>query len=365
MSKIIVDQVQKNGGDVLTLPATDATANNQPLVGATNGNLTFSPLALPAADGTANKPVTTDGSGQLQFGAFPIPSTAGNNGQFLKSNGTAAEWGAGPAGIALEVPDDVVGTVVTGSARGNSYSSGAWTTSDGPNGNHYGNNAFGSSNVDETWNMFLGDGYPDGSNTHMYTVSHAGLPHREMQFANNKRVGHSYKNHYYYQNQTSYGGFYVRIMPIRNISSAAINVPIYAYASSYSNSYSGCSWGYFTPTNSSGTLYSTVTGGAWTNVASYASSNINYNIAGGQNVSVPAGKTVLVGLFSSTAYQTTYIFMDTNQFYGLDNTFSNANIVCDMRMLTALQQGRSTGNTNAIGSPHEIYNACATLFGDR
>ena len=132
MSKIIVDQVQKNGGDVLTLPATDATANNQPLVGATNGNLTFSPLALPAADGTANKPVTTDGSGQLQFGAFPLPSTAGTNGQFLKSNGTAAEWGGGPAGIALDVSDDVIGTVVTGSARGNSYSSGAWTTSDGP-----------------------------------------------------------------------------------------------------------------------------------------------------------------------------------------------------------------------------------------
>ena len=77
MSKIIVDQVQKNGGDVLTLPSTDATANNQPLVGATNGNLTFSPLALPAADGAANKPVTTDGSGQLQFGAFALPATAG------------------------------------------------------------------------------------------------------------------------------------------------------------------------------------------------------------------------------------------------------------------------------------------------
>ena len=62
MSKIIVDQVQKNGGDVLTLPSTDATANNQPMVGATNGNLTFSPLSLPAADGGANHPVTTDGS---------------------------------------------------------------------------------------------------------------------------------------------------------------------------------------------------------------------------------------------------------------------------------------------------------------
>ena len=84
MSKIIVDQVQKNGGDVLTLPSTDATANNQPMVGATNGNLTFSPLALPAADGAANRPVTTDGSAQLQFGAFALPATAGSNGQFLQ-----------------------------------------------------------------------------------------------------------------------------------------------------------------------------------------------------------------------------------------------------------------------------------------
>lgn len=365
MSKIIVDQVQKNGGDVLTLPSTDATANNQPLVGATNGNLTFSPLALPAADGTANKPVTTDGSGQLQFGAFPIPSTAGTAGQFLTSNGTDALWANAPSGIAVDISDDVVGTVVTGSARGNSYSTGAWTTSDGPNGSHEAHVAFGGTNAEETWNMFLGDGYPDGSSQIMYTNSHSGLPYRALEFANNKRVGHNWKNHYYYQNQTSYGGFYIRFMPIRNTGNSAVNVPIYAYASSYSNSYSGCSWGYFTPTNSSGTLYSTVTGGTWTNVASYSSNNNIYNIAGGQNVSVPAGTTVLVGLCSSTVYQTTYVFVDTNYFYGLDNTFSNSDIVCDMRMVAALQQGRSTGNTNSIGNPHEIYNACATLFGDR
>ena len=119
MSKIIVDQVQKNGGDVLTLPSTDATANNQPMVGATNGNLTFSPLALPAADGTANTPVTTDGSAQLVW-TFALPATAGSNGQFLQSNGTAAVWGAGAAGAA-DISDDVIGTVVTGSAS-NSYS---------------------------------------------------------------------------------------------------------------------------------------------------------------------------------------------------------------------------------------------------
>ena len=101
------------------------------------------------------------------------------------------------------------------------------------------------------------------------------------------------------------------------------------------------------------------------NQGSYSSNNNNYNIAGGQTVSVPAGTTVLVGLCSSTVYQTTYVFVDSNYFYGLDNTFANSDIVCDMRMVAALQQGRSTGNTNSIGNPHEIYNACATLFGDR
>ena len=365
MSKIIVDQVQKNGGDVLTLPSTDATANNQPMVGATNGNLTFSPLALPAADGTANTPVTTDGSAQLQFGAFALPATAGSNGQFLQSNGTAAVWGAGAAGIAADISDDVIGTVVTGSARGNSYSTGSWTTSDGPNSTHYGSNAWDASYVDETWNMFLGDGYPNGSSQIMYVDSHSGLPHRTMQFANNKRVGHSFRNHYYYQNQTSYGGFYIRVMPIRNNGSSPISVNMYAYASSYSNNHSGCSIGYYTPTNSSGTTYSTVTGGVWTTLSSYSSSNNNYQIAGGSSVTVPAGKTVLVGLFSSTAYQTTYVFLDTNFFYNLDTTFGNSDIVCDMRMLTALQQARSTANTNSTGGAHEIYNACAALFGDR
>ena len=33
MSKIIVDQIQSNGGDVLTVPTTDATLANQPIVG--------------------------------------------------------------------------------------------------------------------------------------------------------------------------------------------------------------------------------------------------------------------------------------------------------------------------------------------
>ena len=99
MSKIIVDEIQKNGGDTLTLPTTDATANNQPMVGSSSGVLSFSPLALPAADGTANKPVTTDGSAQLQFGAFALPTSAGTDGQVLTSTGTAAAWENATAGF--------------------------------------------------------------------------------------------------------------------------------------------------------------------------------------------------------------------------------------------------------------------------
>lgn len=99
MSKIIVDEIQKNGGDTLTLPTTDASANNQPMVGSTGGVLSFSPLALPAADGDANKPVTTDGAAQLQFGAFALPATAGTDGQVLTSTGSAAAWEAVPAGF--------------------------------------------------------------------------------------------------------------------------------------------------------------------------------------------------------------------------------------------------------------------------
>ena len=365
MSKIIVDQVQKNGGDVLTLPSTDATANNQPMVGATNGNLTFSPLALPAADGGANHPVTTDGSGQLQFGAFGLPAATGTSGQFLSSNGTDAVWIAGPSSVAVDSDsDEIIGTVCTDSARGQSYT-GDWTSS-GPNSTWYAYQALGGSYSDETWNMFLGDGYPNGTSQIMYSNNDHANNHRVMEFANRNRVGHANQYRYYYKNQTSYSGNCFRVMPIRNTGSGSITVTVKCYASSYSNSqYSGSCLGYFTPSNSSGTTYSTVTGGSWSVLAQYDSSDQDYNLTSGASVTVPAGKTVLVMLVSSTFYHTTYQFTDTNYFYDLHTTFSNSDIVCDMRMLTALQMARSTSNTSTTGSPVEIYTACANLFGDR
>lgn len=374
MSKIIVDQIQKNGGDVLTLPATDATANNQPLVGSTTGVLSHSPLSLPAADGAANKPVTTDGSAQLQFGAFALPSTAGTDGQVLTSTGSAAAWEAvpvPPGGLPSEsfthVTDKFIGTMVTTTGRQHGYSTGQWTSS-GPNSTYQSQNAF-SSHPEETWNMLLGDGYPHTANDKPYVNNTRGDSYRELQYAYGNRVGHFYKDYYHQQNQTSYSGLTFRALPIRNTGSSDVTVVLYPRYSMYNDSYSGAALGVYTPTNSSGTAYSTVTGGAWSSLWSNTGNSAN-SAAGAQNCTVPAGKTVIVVLVSAHAYQTTYRFVDTNNFYSLDTTFSDSNIVCDARMLFALHTARAGRNsavnaTNSLAYPYILWTECARLYGDR
>lgn len=366
MSKIIVDQVQKNGGDVLTLPSTDATANNQALVGSSSGVLSFSPISMPTADGTANKPVTTNGSGQLQFGAFPLPNSTGTAGQILSSNGTSATWVAAVAGLPADTNSDhIIGTVHTESNRGNAYSSGSWTSS-GPSSTWYATQALSSGYDDVTWNMFLGDGYAQGTATHrFYSNNSIENDVRVMEFANNNRVGHYYQDRFSYENSTSYSGVTFRVLPIRNKGTAGVTVSVSSAVSSYSNSnYSGACIAVYTPTNSSGTNYANVTGGTWSTLATYDSTSAGYDF-GAQNVTVPAGKTVLVMLVSSTHYHTTYKFTDTNHFYNLNTAFSNADVHCDIKMLHALQCARSTTHTNSSSSPHNVYTACAALFGDQ
>lgn len=364
MSKIIVDQIQKNGGDVLTLPATDATANNQALVGSTTGALTFSPLALPAADGAANKPVTTDGAGQLQFGGFALPAGAGSNGQVLTTNGTAASWDSASPGLPVDTNSDLlIGTIETQTARDNAYSSGGWSSSDSKGQNYAPENAFNDSHDDVTWNLFLGDGDPHlTTGTKMFANNYMGNNVRQLVFAHHNRVGNWFKYYYYDINQTSYGGHTFRVLPIRNSSNAAINVTVKAKYSSYTSN-QGASLGVYTPTGS-GTLYSQQTGGSWSSLATTSTSDKDVD-SGAQTVAVPAGTTVLVMLVSTHGYATTVKFVDTNQFYDLSTTFSNAAISCDMRILAALETARCTSAADNVNYPHTIYTAAAALYGDR
>lgn len=365
MSKIIVDQIQKNGGDVLTLPTNDATANNQPLVGSTTGVLSHSPLSLPAADGAANRPVTTDGSAQLQFGAFSLPTGTGANGQTLATDGAGGtSWSPPPDNLPNHTnSDNIIGTVVTTSGQQNSYSTGDWTSS-GPWTTYRHDNFFNSStNYIQGWNMFMSDGYPNSPNTDRFYSNNTGYDlHRETQFAANYRVGYNYKDHYHNDNESSYGGFSWRCLPIRNGGSSSVTVNIYAYASSYTT-YAGCSLGYFTPTYSSGTNYANVTGGSWTQISSYNANSEAYNMTG--SITIPAGTTVLVFCNAARAYKTTYRFMDTNYFYNLHTTFASADVYCDLKMLQTLAEGRCTHMGQTTDSTFYIYNHCANLFGDR
>jgi hypothetical protein len=372
MSKIIVDQIQSNGGDVLTVPTTDATLANQPIVGSTSGVLTFSPLALPSADGDANKPVTTDGSAHLQFGAFALPTTAGTDGQVLTSTGTAAAWEALPEsqpGLPTESSDNFIGTMVTTSSRNNSYSSGGWNSS-GPNSTYQNQNAF-SSHAEETWNMLLGDGTPDSTTGAAKTfVNNGGYDlYRYFEFAYGVRVGYYLKDIQYYSNSTSYSGTTFRVLPIRNTSNASINVGVKAMGSTYGDSYNSTAMGYYTPTFSSGTNYANATGGGWTALASSTGNNTSYTYPS-QTVTVPAGVTVLVVLISGHGYQTTSRFSDTNQFIDLDTTFTSSSVICDIRMLNALSVARAGVGTNTAAStstayPYRVYQLCAALYGDR
>jgi len=360
MSKIIVDEIQANGGDVLTLPTTDATANNQPLVGSTSGVLSHSPLALPAADGTANKPLTTNGSGQLQFGAFPLPATGGSNGNFLGTDGTTSSWVAAPDSTSLLSGEGhVYGTMVTTTGQGHSYSTGGWSSS-GPTNTYRHDNFFNdTASSTQGFNMLLGDGYPNGTSQITYAGNHGYDDQRLIQYANGNRVGWSWRDYYSRENNTSYGGLSWRVLPIRNTSNAAISINIAVQYSSYTT-YNSASLGYYTP---NGTPYSTVTGGTWTQLQSTTGSGTNTWAT--NTISVPANTTILVLLNTAHAYKTSYRFSDSSLFYNLHTTFSNSSIICDLRMLYTLHQGRTPSATNSQANPEEIYQACATIFGDR
>lgn len=370
MSKLIVDEIQKNGGDSLTLPNTDATANNQALVGSSAGVLSFSPLALPAADGAANKPVTTDGSGTLQFGGFPLPTGAGSDGQLLTSTGSAAAW---ETLVTSPLPNDNIlstGMVISSSQRQNLYSTGQWSSS-GPDSTYY-NRLSSAAMINQAWNMLLGDGRPDettamdSSTDRMFYSGDSGQQfHREKIFAHNRRLGHNFKNLYYYDNAGTgqdYPGITISCLPIRNhASSGSTNVTFKVSRSGGSN-YGGTGIVYYTSTYSSGGNYANATGGVWTTLES-STSNQNY-VNYTATVPVAAGTTVLVMMTSNHRYHTTYRFKDTHAYYDLHTAFTG-DIKCDLRMLEALYMGRQPAAVYNNSYPYELYTTCASLFGDR
>jgi hypothetical protein len=310
MGKLIVDQIQKPGGSVFTLPSTAAAGF-----------------------------VKSDSSGNMIIG----------NAQAAFAEGSAT-----------------IGMIVSTTAQGNTYSGPSWT-SDGPGGQLFQSRYFGNTSGDaystySGWNMLMGDGTPTGTSERLFINNRNGDNLRQPYYANNKRLGHYMARQYYDNNTTdNYTGITMSVLPVRNTTSASITRTFQFYHSSDYSSYGGAALAVFTPTAG---LYSAVTGGTWTQPYTYTSSSSQ--VGGSGAVTIPANSTVLVVLSTSHNYDTTYRFTDCHYYYNIDTAIDGSSIICDTRMLEACRTMRNIGNTayNVVNMPG-YYSYCATSFGDR
>jgi hypothetical protein len=323
MSKLVVDTIQRPGGAA---------------------------MSFPVADGTAGQFLKTDAAGNLTFSnSYTFPSVA--------------------LPIIAQEGKGIVGSVSSFTDRYNSYSGGPQWSSSGPWTTYVNYNAYDDNNLIQFINMALGDGLPQGTSEWFIGDDDRGSGSRTLQFANGDRLGYK-RDRFQYSNQSSYGGHTFRIMPIRNNSNAAISVSFYARMSDYYNAgYEGCCMFVLAPNTST---YSTVTTVSTTRLSySTSSGDTNGPQAFSGSYSIPANTTVLVCLASTNSYQTTYRFKDTNYFYYLNTsyTFANANIVCDMRMLSSLYASNfnlpNSGTCNGTGILAPLWTKTATNFGDR
>ena len=75
--------------------------------------------------------------------------------------------------------------------------------------------------------MFLGDGYPNGSNNLFYSNNDHANNHRRWSLLTGTRAFvHQNQYRYYYRNQTSYSGNCFRVMPIRNNGTGSVTVTV-------------------------------------------------------------------------------------------------------------------------------------------
>ena len=316
MSRITTDQIQKPGGAVFTLPVVSPTADQF---------------------------VQTDGQGNLSF-----------------QQPTLTE----PFNTSLVAPEGVgnIGSIVTHTDRQNIYSTGEWSSS-GPWTTYSSHSSHADNSAIQYLYMQFGDGMgPSGTSQSMFGADAENELPRRLQFANGNRMGFA-RDVFHYDNSQDYAGHSFRMMPIRNTTSASITVAVAAYASVYySSGYDGAQLLYFTPNTSA---YSTVTSVTATSVATSTTQSRQVSLTG--NITVPANTTVLVCLISSDWYTTTYRFKDTNYFYNLTTTFTNAGIICDMRMLSNIAKSRfSFAYAGAFATPAaNIWTTCATVYGDR
>ena len=257
--------------------------------------------------------------------------------------------------------EDIIGSVVSSSARQNIYSTGQWdTTSAWSTYYHSWQNA---NSITQGWNMFMGDGYPhSGGNNYMYVNDHGDLFSRKKEYAHGDRMGFIYRDlHYENNNSGQYAGITTRVTPIRNTTSSPITKTLNMYMSTVNAGYGGGFIKVYTP--SGGAKYSQVTSGTWSNRWQGGTDTQATHRSG--TITVPGNTTVLVAIGSCHRYGTTARYKDSNMLLDLD-VLMTGGLVCDLRMLESLATMRSgQEDTNETASPWRLYPLCATHYGDR
>lgn len=172
-----------------------------------------------------------------------------------------------------------------------------------------------------------------------------------------------------YNRNYHYAPIISHILPIRNNSSSNINVNVAWSRSSQYGDYNGSMMMLVTPTNSSGTRYSTVNGTTVTvlnTTGRYALDSVN--VTGTQTgVTIAAGKTCLLVQISTARPLTTNAMTFKNMFNDVTTLFTNADIQCDLRMVSTLVNANwyAMGWTSATADLYKVWNICSTLHGDR
>ena len=89
ITKIVLDSKEPADSTILK----DADIGSTVLAFDTNLQAFVTAFTVPTSDGTTGQALITDGSGTIAFGNVDaLPSQSGNNGYYLKTNGTAATW---------------------------------------------------------------------------------------------------------------------------------------------------------------------------------------------------------------------------------------------------------------------------------
>jgi hypothetical protein len=212
--------------------------------------------------------------------------------------------------------------------------------------------------------MAVGDYHFSGGTNFTYNSKSYGGG--RLEFSKQNRVGHTVGTHLTSNNNTSYGPFGSRVMFVKNRGTAAIGVNFYFQAAVYwSSGHDGMGLWIGEP-NTSG--YSGVTSLAWTRLGIYQSSNWQQTMTG--SFTLQPGRTYVVLGCNTFQYWTSFPsgghWNSGSQFYGLDTTFSNSNIVPDLKLThTAMVAGDWNRFTNSAGNQFfQHWPLCGELFGE-